>query len=119
MTTVLPDDYKTSIRVITYKGDGDNWCQWKIKMRAIGMKKKWVEALDSGYPFEATGRRTVPLDDAQKALKKKNEDACNYSMMACDGEPFDIITSETEPMPAEDGNYLRKSMNLLHRRSID
>jgi hypothetical protein len=49
MTTVLPDDYKISIRVIAYKEDRDNWRQWKIKTRAIGMKKKWVKARDADY----------------------------------------------------------------------
>jgi hypothetical protein len=34
MATVLPDDYKTSICVIAYKGDNDNWRQWKIKTQA-------------------------------------------------------------------------------------
>jgi hypothetical protein len=51
--------------------------------------------LDNNYSFEATGR-TVPLDDAQKALKKMNDDAWNYLVMTCNGEPFDIIMSEME-----------------------
>jgi hypothetical protein len=95
MATVLPDDYETSIRVIAYKGDQDNWHQWKIKTRAIGMRKKWVVVLDSDYSFEATGR-TIPLDDAQKALKKLNDYAWNYLVKACDGDLFDITTAETE-----------------------
>jgi hypothetical protein len=77
MATVLPDDYELSICVIAYKVDRDNWHQWKIKTRAIGMKKKWVLALDTNSSFKATGR-TVPLVNAQKALKKMNDDAWNY-----------------------------------------
>ena len=94
MTTVLPDEYKTSIRVITFKGEQDNWSQWKIKTRAIDMKKKWVEALDKDLSYEE--EETKSLSVSQIAEKKLNDDAWNYLVMACNGEPFDIITSETE-----------------------
>jgi hypothetical protein len=92
LSAVLPDDYETSIRVIMYKGDRDNWHQWKIKMRAIGMKKRWIKALDANYSCKCIS--TLLADD--KLLKKKNNNAWYYLVMACDGEPFDIITSETE-----------------------
>jgi hypothetical protein len=41
MTTNLPEDHKTSIRVIAFKGEREKWRQWGIKMKAIGTKKKW------------------------------------------------------------------------------
>jgi hypothetical protein len=56
------------------------------------MKKKWVKALEAGYSFHGINI----LTDAQKALKKKNGNAWNYLVMACNGKQFDIITSETE-----------------------
>jgi hypothetical protein len=32
--------------------------------------------------------------DIQKTFNKKNDDAWNYLVMACNGEPFGIINSE-------------------------
>ena len=52
-----------------------------------------MDALDNDYSYE---NESKDLTEDQKLLKKKNDDAWNYLVMACDGEPFDIITSETE-----------------------
>jgi hypothetical protein len=58
------------------------------------MKKKWVEALETGYAYDSW---TMALTDDQKSEKKNNDDACYcFLVMACENEPFDIITSETE-----------------------
>jgi hypothetical protein len=51
-------------------------------MRAIGMTKKWVEALDTNYSDDGI----TTLTDVQKALNKKNDDAWNYLVMGCNGE---------------------------------
>ena len=93
MTTTLPEDYKTSIRVIAFKVEREKWRQWKIKTKAIGMKKKWVTALENDYGYD---NWTTALTTDEEANKKKNDDAWNYLVMACENEPFDIITSETE-----------------------
>jgi hypothetical protein len=92
MTADLPEDYETNIRVITFKEDHENWHQRKIKTKTIGIKKKWVEALDTDYSYDGI----LTLTDAQKGLKKKNDNAWNYLVMAFGGKPFDIITSEME-----------------------
>jgi hypothetical protein len=47
--------------------------------------------LDTNYSYD--GIKTVA--DVQKVLKK-NDDAWNYLVMACDGKPFDVMTSEME-----------------------
>jgi hypothetical protein len=94
MSTVLPEEYKMSICVITFKGDHDTWCQWKIKTKAKGMKKKWVEALETDYSFDGW---TTILSGEQKAEKKRHSNHWNYYLvMACKNELFDIITLETE-----------------------
>jgi hypothetical protein len=87
----LPEEYETSIRVIVFKGEREKWRQWKIKTKAIGMKKKWVEALETDQDIKG-----VIVTDEGKKKKKQNSDAWNYLVMACEAEPFDIITSETE-----------------------
>jgi hypothetical protein len=51
-------------------------------MRAIGMTKKWVEALDTNYSDDGI----TTLTDVQKALNKKNDDAWNYLVMVCNGK---------------------------------
>jgi hypothetical protein len=94
MTTVLSEEYKMGIHVIAFKGDCDNWCQWKTKTKAIvGMKKKWVKALETDYSYE---NWTAVLTDVQKAKKKWNSVAWNFLVMACKNEPFNIIPSDTE-----------------------
>jgi hypothetical protein len=57
------------------------------------MKKKRVQALENDWAYDAW---TTELSADEKENKKKNDDAWNYLVMACDGEPFDIITSDTE-----------------------
>jgi hypothetical protein len=93
MATDLPEEYEMSIHVIAFKGKREKWRQWKIKTKAIGMKKKWVEALETNYAYD--GWMTALTDD-QKSKKKKNDDAWNYLVMACENKPFDIINFETE-----------------------
>jgi hypothetical protein len=39
---------------------------------------------------------SMTLSVPQIADKKMKDDACNYLVMACDGEPFDIVTSKME-----------------------
>jgi hypothetical protein len=93
MTTVLPEGYEISIRLIAFKGEREKWRQWKIKTKAIDMKKKWVEALENDWAYDGW---TTALTNDKKANKKKNDDAWNYLVMACENEPFDTITSKTE-----------------------
>jgi hypothetical protein len=63
-------------------------------MTAIGMKKKWVGALDVDMAYDNIVSTTLLVDTL--AEKKMNDDAWNYFLMACDGKSFDMITLETE-----------------------
>jgi hypothetical protein len=93
MTTNLPTDHETSIRVLAFKGEREKWRQWKIKTKAIGTQKKWFEALENDWAYDAW---TTTLTADEVANKKLNDKAWNYLVMACEDEPFDIITSDTE-----------------------
>jgi hypothetical protein len=62
-------------------------------MRAIGMKKKWVGALDVDLAHKNI---STTLSVPHIAGKKMNNDTWNYLVMACEEELFDIITSEME-----------------------
>jgi hypothetical protein len=64
MAADLPEEYETSICIIAFKGEHEKWRQWKIKTKAIGMKKRWVEALENDYSCE--GWSTLALTDDQK-----------------------------------------------------
>jgi hypothetical protein len=79
--------------VIAFKGESEKWRQWKIKTTAIGTKKKWVEALENDWAYDGW---TTTLTTDKKANKKMNDEPWNYLVMACENEPFDIITSQTE-----------------------
>jgi hypothetical protein len=94
MATDLPEEYETSSHTIAFKGEHEKWHQWKIKNKAIGMKKRWVKALETDYSCE--GWSTLALTDNQKSQEKKNDDAWNFLVMACENKPFDLITCEIE-----------------------
>jgi hypothetical protein len=66
-----------------------------MQNQCLRLKKKWVGALVADLAHENIVSSTT-LSVPQIADQKMNDDAWNYVVMACNGEPFDIITSQME-----------------------
>lgn len=79
-----------SIKVIQFDGSNeDDWRMWNAKLRAVGMIKRWVKALDKKPDPEIDFEN--PKDDVEKMVIKSENDAIMYLTLTCHGVAFKYI----------------------------
>ena len=80
----MSEDYsQETIRVIKFKGKEEEWREWALKTKAMGLIKGWWSELEAEEELDLKSS-----DIEMKERIKKNDAAFHYLIMACSGPAF-------------------------------
>ena len=72
-----------TIRVIKFKGEEEEWREWALKTKAMGLIKGWWSEMEAVEELDLKS-----TDEEMKERIKKNDAAFHYLVMACSGPAF-------------------------------